>query len=385
MRQPSLTSATINIEVDERTTVNSQNAKNHIELLHTENKDASFLPIFNDILDPCILEVIAATKFYHNTHYDKLKHARTTLEDFKKMVMQDLKQHCTARKSIYFVLNNENHTIRAADNICLIKGEACNKVQIVLIDNFKVRQGVVATNIRIASKQSNPFAACVEEFNRTTIQFIMRKQPQTDVAMAHYYIQFHRADIFQRSEQQHYGLNQAKTVEAQTEHGFLRQLVLPNDTQEGQQTMPMLAALLAPVESNNLLSTCVQQEARHKIFNAQEEGVLLTTVLYVKLDTALCKNHFDKLQIPFLKKHSAKEIQLILEDLHFSCCVSHSLADIAEKQQQDFVKFLHELPPHEQPNPHTLKSIFVYQLEDLIICLQSLKAKQRQVDAEMGT
>ena len=75
----------------------------------------------------------------------------------------------------------------------------------------------------------------------------------------------------------------------------------------------------------------------------------------------------------------------MLKDLHFSGCVSHGLVDSAEKEQQEFLNFVQSLPPHEQPNPHTLKCIFIYKLENIIICLHSLKRKKRQVDAVMGT
>ena len=73
---------------------------------------------------------------------------------------------------MYLVINNENHHTRASDNICLIYGKNHNKVQIIIIDNFKVRQGVVATHLRSDSKEANPFRVLAESFQQTTIQYI---------------------------------------------------------------------------------------------------------------------------------------------------------------------------------------------------------------------
>ena len=86
-----------------------------------------------------------------------------------------------------------------------------------------------------------------------------------------------------------------------------------------------------------------------------------------------------------LNKNNASETLTMLKDLHFSGCVSHGLVDSAEKEQQEFLSFVQSLPPHEQPNPHTIKCIYIYKLENIIICLHSLKRKKRQVDAVMGT
>ena len=94
---------------------------------------------------------------------------------------------------------------------------------------------------------------------------------------------------------------------------------------------------------------------------------------------------FESLTTSDLKKFSTKEIQAKLRDFHCQRCIKHGLVLLAEQQQRLAVELVEKLPPQENPNPSRLKVIFLYCLENRIVCLHSYKAKQRLLDAEMDT
>ena len=118
-------------------------------------------------------------------------------------------------------------------------------------------------------------------------------------------------------------------------------------------------------------------------FDSQEDGFLLTNIVIVTPDEQEGDLHLAHLTWQFLEKNSAGETLQVLKELHLAICVSHNLVQTAEAEQQNFCSYVQTLPPHEQPSPHTLVTVFVYLFKDLAICLLSLKAKQRQVDVDM--
>ena len=183
------------------------------------------------ITDPRILQLMAATKFYHNTYFDKLKQPKMTIEQFKAEVLLDVKTYCINRATMCLVINNENHPLRVADNVCLVHGPHYNKIQILILDSFKVRQGVVAINMRVSSQDANPFHVVAEILKNTTLQFIVQPDPLRKGVNFHSYLQVHDADLFQINEKIHFEIHQTRKSQESESEQFLKKKCLPSSTQ----------------------------------------------------------------------------------------------------------------------------------------------------------
>jgi hypothetical protein len=57
-----------------------EEAQNHAQISYTKNKEATMLEELQQVLDPKILQLISATKFFHTTYFQKLKQPKKNLE-----------------------------------------------------------------------------------------------------------------------------------------------------------------------------------------------------------------------------------------------------------------------------------------------------------------
>ena len=207
--------------------LDQEEAQNHKPVCYSSNKEATMLEELRQIIDPRILQLMAATKFYHNTYFDKLKQPRMTIEQFKAEVLLDVKTYCINRATMCLVINNENHPLRMADNVCLVYGPHYNKIQILILDSYKVRQGVVAINMRVSSQDANPFHVVTEMLKNTTLQFIVQPDSLKKVVNFHSYIQVHEADLFQNKENIHFEIHQSRKSQESRSEQFLKKNICP--------------------------------------------------------------------------------------------------------------------------------------------------------------
>jgi len=201
----------------------------------------------------------------------------------------------------------------------------------------------------------------------------------------HSYIQVHEADLFQIKENIHFEIHQSRKSQESRSEQFLKKNIFPLQLNDNEHTTSLIQSIINDSQNFSLIRIYEEEQQRRNLFQNQLKGDLLTNIVITRIEDTECKKLLESLTISDLKKFSTKEIQARLRDFHFQCCIKHGLVLLAEQQQRLAVELVEKLPLQENPNPSRLKVIFIYLLENRIVCLHSYKSKQRLLDAEMNT
>jgi hypothetical protein len=239
--------------------------------------------------------------------------------------------------------------------------------------------------MRVSSQDANPFHVVAEILKNTTLQFIVQPDPPRNGVIFHSYLQVHDADLFQIKEKIHFEIHQIRKNQESESEQFLKKNVFPLLLEDNEHTTHLIQSIINDPQNFSLIRIYEEEQKRRNLYQNQPKGDLLTNIVITKVEDTECKQLLESLTISDLKKFSTKEIQQRLRDFHFQCCIKHGLVLLAEQQQRLAVELVEKLPPQENPNPNRLKIIFIYCLEDRIVCLHSYKSKQRLIDAEMNT
>jgi hypothetical protein len=273
-------------------------------------------------------------------------------------VLLDVKTYCINRATMCLVINNENHPLRMADNVCLVYGPHYNKIQILILDSFKVSQGLVAINMRVSSQDANPFHVVAELLKNTTLQFIVQPDSLRKGVNFHSYIQVHEADLFQIKENIHFEIHQSRKSQESRSEQFLKKNICPLQLDDNEHTTNLIQSITNDPQGFSLTRIYEEDQQRRNLFQNQIKGDLLTNIVITRIEDTECKGLLESLTISDLKKLSTKEIHARLREFHFQCCIKHGLVLLVEQQQRIAIELVEKLPPHENPNPSRLKVIF---------------------------
>ena len=375
-------------------------SSNHKPILRQENKAVTIAHATFSLLKVSVQTLVANAKYTRNHSFDAhnlVNGPNTTIHTWKAEVQEALRKRCYQEATMYLVIHTEENCEHAQDNIYLIYPTYFKRVQICLIDMYKVMQSTIAICHRSADGAAKRLHDIADILRDLPNHYVTVSEPCEEVESTRIdllrptrtyavpYIEIHEATLLCASTGTEICFGKGRVGAVSTREETLKKLILPTAESSEAVWSLMQTALQQDILPDTLSNILDDKTLRQLFYLQQEPDTALVAIVLVELkgeQSNEATRVFAQVTSALAEEKSALAA---IRSFHRKLFIEQNLIAYSTAAKATYKARSQRWKAEGEPHPSIHKTLFIYHNEEYVIGLRSLQHTNPHPDVVMIT